>query len=257
MNHPKINFEKVFKYMCKNGHLEVAKWLLQIKPNISMSRNYKYAFADACKYGHLELAKWLLEVKPTYAPVIYNEYGYSNANHLAFYNVCETGHLEVAQWLLTIKPSINISARNEHSFRRACENGYLHLAKWLLQIKPTIDIFAVNDYSFRYACENGHLEVAKWLQILFPYRYKLISNTLEPIQIIYTILQNIKINGTKYEHLLEKCPICWENNCDIISICNHSYCKKCISHWLSTDTCCPICRKDIKNDDFYDVKIRV
>jgi hypothetical protein len=61
MNHPKINFDKVFLYACKNGHLNIAKHMLQIKPTIDISD----AFRWACKNGHLDVAQWLLQINPT------------------------------------------------------------------------------------------------------------------------------------------------------------------------------------------------
>ena len=58
-----VSFE--FMTVCRNGHLEVAKWLLEVKPDINISAYNDYAFRCACEYGHLELAQWLAdEVKP-------------------------------------------------------------------------------------------------------------------------------------------------------------------------------------------------
>lgn len=56
--------ENEFSYACFNGHLEVAQWLLFIKPTIEVS-TYKDAFHNACFNGHLEVAQWLLSIKPT------------------------------------------------------------------------------------------------------------------------------------------------------------------------------------------------
>ncbi len=83
--------EYAFRFACFNGHLPVAQWLLDMKPNINISANMDFAF----KYA------------------------------------CGNGHLPVAQWLFNIKPSINIAADDEWVFRSACENGHLHVAQWL------------------------------------------------------------------------------------------------------------------------------
>ena len=50
--------ENVFCYVCKNGHINIAKWLLEIKQNIDISV-FHYAFCHACSNGHLNVAKWL------------------------------------------------------------------------------------------------------------------------------------------------------------------------------------------------------
>lgn len=45
--------------------MHIAKWLLEIKPNINISVENEFAFKFACSNGHLNIAKWLLEIKPT------------------------------------------------------------------------------------------------------------------------------------------------------------------------------------------------
>jgi len=113
--------------------LNVAHWLLQIKPDINISAEYEYAFPWACI----------------------------------------NGHLNVAQWLLQVKPDINISANNEYAFQFTCNNGHLNVAQWLLQVKPDINISANNEYAFRFACRNGNLNVALYLQTLLPFKYNI------------------------------------------------------------------------------------
>ena len=55
---------RLFKY-CENGQLDKVKELYNLYPNnINISANEEKAFRLACKYGHLDIAKWLLEVKP-------------------------------------------------------------------------------------------------------------------------------------------------------------------------------------------------
>ena len=44
---------------CKNGHLDVAKWMIQFDPNVRA--NDDEAFRLACKNGHLDIAKWLIK----------------------------------------------------------------------------------------------------------------------------------------------------------------------------------------------------
>ena len=50
-----------------------------------------------------------------------------------------------------------------------CFYGHLAVAQWLYQIKPTIDISTRDEHTFRGACGRGHLELAQWLQTLIPY----------------------------------------------------------------------------------------
>ena len=49
---------------CYYGHLEVAQWLLEIKPDIDISARDDIAFCFACHYGHLKVATWLQDLRP-------------------------------------------------------------------------------------------------------------------------------------------------------------------------------------------------
>jgi ankyrin repeat protein len=133
-NHPNIHNLTAFRCACSNGHLEVAKWLLQTKDIIIEDNN---PFNNACYYGYVEVAKWLLHVKPD-INISYNiEY--------AFLSACYNGKLEVAQWLLSINPDINISAKDNHAFRWACANGNLEVAKWLQTLKPYLYVIEYDE----------------------------------------------------------------------------------------------------------------
>ena len=59
----KIKFDiQMFIDACSNGHLNVAKWLLQFNPNVHALNDE--AFRSACKNGHLDVAKWLIQFNP-------------------------------------------------------------------------------------------------------------------------------------------------------------------------------------------------
>ena len=90
--------ELAFRYSCEKGNLELAKWLLEMKPNIDISALSDYSFRLACCNGHLHIAKWLLQIKPMIT-----------IENLIFYSTCENGYLEIAKWLFQINPKINIS----------------------------------------------------------------------------------------------------------------------------------------------------
>ena len=93
----------------------------------------------------LEVAQWMLSLKP--------DIDISSHNECAFRSACEKGHLEVAKWLLSLKPDIDISANEEYAFKFACKNGHLEVAKWLCTLNETyyieIDISGrINTYRY-------------------------------------------------------------------------------------------------------------
>ena len=158
-----------FAKACAYGELSLAKEILLKIPKskldkLDISQNNYQVFRNTCKNGHLEVAQWLLTVNPNI-----NNISANNENTFCF--VCLGGHLEVAKWLLTVKPDIDISINNEEVFRYTCEHGNLEVAQWLLTVKPDIDISVLDEWAFCNACYNGSSEVALWLQTLKPYLY--------------------------------------------------------------------------------------
>ena len=126
-----MEMEEQFFDLILNGSLQEIQEFYNNNPSIDIS-DYVYVFCSACGYGRLDVAKWLLEVKP--------EIDISINYERPFQWACGEGHLEVAKWLLEIKPDIDISADDENAFCCVCAHGHLHAAKWLLEIKPDIVI---------------------------------------------------------------------------------------------------------------------
>ena len=149
------NINHIFNLTSISGQLSVLKWLLSIFDNINISYNNEIIFRNVCNEGNLQIAKWLYSIKPDIDISVHDE--------IIFRTICASNFLNMVIWLLRIKPDINISIYDELPFISACLNNHLRLAKCLLSIKPTIDVNINNDYIFQNVCEKGHLNVIKWL----------------------------------------------------------------------------------------------
>ena len=142
-----------------------------------LERNNRNTFIKLCKGGRLEVAKWLLEKKPDFVLSQYKD----EVFRVAFVEACINNHLEVAQWLFEqdVDESTMLSVGEDVAFREACSNGHLEVAKWILKKKSEIYIYWditeeeveeaeenekwLNEFAFRKASANGHLKVAEWL----------------------------------------------------------------------------------------------
>jgi uncharacterized protein YecA (UPF0149 family) len=70
------NYEILFGYICGNGKLDVAQWLLQVfkeqKQHIDISIE-TWAFVSACQNGFLHVAQWLQRLHPYLYEINYDE----------------------------------------------------------------------------------------------------------------------------------------------------------------------------------------
>ena len=161
-----------FRIACFQGHLELAKWILEMSPSKSIiSFECHEPLLSACRNRKLEVAEWLVSLKPFLYEVRQLESGKLKAiikNDISvFRHACLVGDLEVAQWSLSEKPRMAITKMElDEIFGVVCLKGFLELAQWLLQVKPKIDISAEKDFALKSAIKHGQTEVVSWLNEL-------------------------------------------------------------------------------------------
>lgn len=175
-------FSNAFKMSCKNGHIEVVKWLhdLSLENEQLINIDLIPIFKDVCKNGHLDVAKFLhqmnLDTQITSLksePLITRE-----CMQKSFKSSCLNNKLEVAQWIYSLHlghgNKININRNDDEIFRQSCSLGYLQVAQWLYYQTTAINHLACYKYAFRLSCTNQHVKVAEWLCSLSPKKYHLV-----------------------------------------------------------------------------------
>ena len=150
----------------KNINIKNIKYLLFMK-RIDIHVDNEFLFRFVCEEGYLEVAKWLWEVSQRETKEIGRETKKIDIhvdNEYAFCWTCYGGHFEIVKWLWEISnKSINIHVLDENAFRWACEKGHLEIAKWLWKVSlKSIDIHAKHDFVFKMGGKN----ILKWLNSL-------------------------------------------------------------------------------------------
>ena len=84
---------RAFNEACQNGNLKLAKELYETN-KIDIHFNNESAFKWSCRYGQIEIAKWLLTLD--------GKIDIHSNNDEAFRWCCSKGHIEIAKWLLTL-----------------------------------------------------------------------------------------------------------------------------------------------------------
>jgi hypothetical protein len=73
-------------------------------------------------------------------------------------------------------------------------------------------------------------------------------------QHIIQLIQNYESNNTyKVKNVvkMEDCSICLESNSNMITSCNHQFCKDCIEDWIQIRKYCPCCRKRMNKSNLF------
>lgn len=217
------------KQTCISGSTDIFKFLYAKVFNLTYLFNELWILT-ACKHNNFNIVKHILRYKPELR---------LNTLQIILYNLCRYSKLNILKLLLTHYTTIDISANNELAFKFACLNGHLKMAKYLLKKKPDIRIDIDGDTIYTSICVQNKINIVKLFQKLNFNKYyaKIVDGKIMDYKIIRNKIVDNKIN----------CLICYDNVSDIITSCNHQYCKACIFTWTEEHMTCPYCRSYIFN----------
>lgn len=264
----KMDWDQLFSNVCSGNQYEVARWLVELRPNIDIAYekhvNFVYAvekgnqkmiewiyqldpecvysveaFITCCTQGHIQLSKWLNSFNQTWDDNIIQQ---------AFISASKEGHLDIMKWLWSLNFQINVHVNEEFCFRSACEHGLFDMAIWIYETVPKVNIRAKQDYAFVKACKSHHKEIALWLTSLCPDYYLVVKDwmILEfRINNRLHIAQQHLIDGdydkainilgiltSPKTHDIVACYICQEVTPKIIETnCKHYFCLECLLSW--------------------------
>jgi len=257
VNYDKLDdFEWLFLDYCKSGNLEGIKSIEQY------TEFYTYAqgFEIVCGNNNLEIAKWLLILEKKQG-INYNKTG-------VFINACTSGNLETAKWLYSLDDKPDIHFNNEILFITTCICGNLDVVKWLLSLEDKPDIHIMNDYAFRAICNIAqfcleiHIKVIEYLVTISDDYQVIIEDGKIKSWKVQNKLQFL-LENKDYDKIIEKlkipikaikisednkCSICYENNYNFLTSCNHTFCEECFMIWYIeyNNKECSFCKQKIE-----------
>lgn len=125
-DYPKNFKNNLFINACEKGNMEICNYLINKFNDIDIHTRNEHAFQLSCKNGYLEVAKWLIDLgmQKNFTPIDIHA-----DDDLAFQWSCERNHLEVAKWLfcfgLKVKFTLRTYENNELYFQWNSRSGGL------------------------------------------------------------------------------------------------------------------------------------
>jgi hypothetical protein len=250
-----FNNGEIYKVALSINNNDIVNWLFEISNakiyyNASLKQNI---FLNALLNNKLELAKFLVDQVDIHF-----------SNDIALINSCYFGNLESVKWLMSLDDKPDIHIDSESPFMLACQGGRIEIIKWMMTLDDKPNIRIKDDEAFKNACFDWkpNIEVAKLLvSLCSDYYIKIIGGKIERYEInnrleyLFETKQynkiidklNIKINNNLIIRPEDKCAICFSENYNFISSCNHTFCLECFLTWyiVHEKTTCSYCIQHI------------
>lgn len=153
----------LFAYICGSKSLEMAQYVLEIKPSIDIHMREDFAFKNACRNNHLDIAKWLFEMGGI--NIHMNKYE-------LFSKACLSNQLDMVNWFIEVSHKSGerfdlADMRVDNLFTDVCKRKHMNIAQILVKLcedhEYMINIHINDDDAFCHACIMGELQMAKWL----------------------------------------------------------------------------------------------
>lgn len=235
------NDEYYFRLACNTNKLDIVKWLHEVG-NINFHLCIDSCFSVACLEQNIELCEFLYSTVSIDITIYFCKV------------LVQIGTLKVLKWIQKLN-IIDFNLNDDELFRIASTYNNFEVLKWIYSL-GNVNLKANNHQAFVDSCKNNNLEMANWIQKMYILNYKDCIYKVSSIDnniVDFSIVKFIKILGKKSLDNVEICPICYNNHSEMITGCDHQFCKECFKEYADRQTVsfeeipCPYCRQtDLK-----------
>ena len=166
----------------------------------------------------------------------------------AFEEACANGLVNLARRIKYIY-EINIWRDDGRAFLEACVRGHTEIVKMFYEFDKRIFIEKDITHAFNMACHNNHINVALFI-VSNSWNKRFYVTIEEGFIVDYGVRETMKYVAWKEIDKAEDCPVCMEKKADVLTDCNHQFCRGCIEKWYQDKKNCPLCRNNIKTVQF-------
>ena len=139
-------------WACKNGHLEVVRFLIENNANINAKSNKGFTpLIHACIKGHLEIAKLLID---NHADINIKDSFLFTALVWAYRN----RHFEIAKLLIDAGADVNVKYDDRSILMNACREKFFDFAKLLAENGANVNVRdnSRKKTALMYICEESY-----------------------------------------------------------------------------------------------------
>ena len=222
---------------CDFNDLNVMKWVCK-----TFSINPQH-FNSCFLSSDLKIKQWLLETK---SEIITDSTINTCFEHIDF---------ETKKWLYETRLDIITDSTIKRSFETVCLYGKNEQISWLIRQRPELFDDDFLDNVFKKLCSKcmdsqcsifGYIfkylvETALWFQSYRPERYQVKTKYSYNQRGLdsYKIICDVKPIAVS---TIETCSICYSDESNVMTKCEHQFCSDCIEKWLACKKTCPMCR---------------
>lgn len=151
-NNQQISMRMAYELLsdaCREGHYDIAKFVIDNRPNINIYTDRLDVLDDACLFGHLDIVKLIL----TRFNIVFD----NDPEICIFSNACDHGNLDIAKYLYENVSDLNVRENYDMAFA-SCKHQKNHeMAEWLCSICPAYRI-EYSDDNVAYFIDDVEIE---------------------------------------------------------------------------------------------------